>query len=440
MFKAWGKGLVKTTVGFKTFGCKLNQYDTDFLKQVFRDAGYGVAEHGPFDLLVVNTCTVTSRSAAKCRQAIRRGVRSGAKVIVTGCYPQVAQKEVEDIPGVVAVTGVLDRESLVKIAERALSSGQKAVEVKPYSKRQVFQETPVRDPSLTRVFLKVQEGCNDFCTYCIVPYARGPSRSRPVESVLQEARALLEKGYKEIILTGTHIGLYGQDLAGENTGLAQLVKLLTRVEGLLRLRISSLEPHDVTPDLIHCLRFPQVCNHLHLPLQSGSDKVLKRMGRRYDAAAFLDIVDRARRVAPDMGISADIIVGFPGETEENFEKTLEAIRQAKFSRLHVFKFSARPGTLAFEFSGRVPGEEKERRSKAVIALGQELSLDFHRRLLGREVQVLVEEDRTREGMLQGVTRNYVRAWFDGSDDFMGKVIGVRVLGASALGVSGKALG
>jgi len=417
--------LTKKTVSFKTFGCKLNQYDTDFLKQVFDDAGYRVQESGASDLVVINTCAVTSRSAAKCRQAIRRAARSGARVLVTGCYSQVAKDEIENIPGVVAVTGVPDRHSLVEIAEKALRTGEVVVDVKSYHKDLAFEETPVREPSLTRVFLKIQEGCNDYCTYCIVPYARGPSRSRPLESILSEARHLVEQGYKEIILTGTHIGLYGQDLPGNDVDLPTVIRRLAEIEGLVRLRISSLEPHDVTPELIHCLRYPQVCQHLHLPLQSGSDRILKMMGRQYDVDTFLNIVDEVRKVAPDIGLSADIIVGFPGETQEDFEDTLEVIKRVRFSRLHVFKYSARLGTPAYKFPGKVPGNLKTKRSQAVIALGQELSLDFHRKLIGREVEVLVEDDRARDGLLQGVTRNYVRTWFQGPDTLKGDIIEVR---------------
>ena len=417
--------MTKKTVSFKTFGCKLNQYDTDFLKQVFDDAGYRVQESGASDLVVINTCAVTSRSAAKCRQAIRRAARSGARVLVTGCYSQVAKDEIENIPGVVAVTGVPDRHSLVEIAEKALRTGEVVVDVKSYHKDLAFEETPVREPSLTRVFLKIQEGCNDYCTYCIVPYARGPSRSRPLESILSEARHLVEQGYKEIILTGTHIGLYGQDLPGNDVDLPTVIRRLAEIEGLVRLRISSLEPHDVTPELIHCLRYPQVCQHLHLPLQSGSDRILKMMGRQYDVDTFLNIVDEVRKVAPDIGLSADIIVGFPGETQEDIEDTLEVIKRVRFSRLHVFKYSARLGTPAYKFPGKVPGNLKTKRSQAVIALGQELSLDFHRKLIGREVEVLVEDDRARDGLLQGVTRNYVRTWFQGPDTLKGDIIEVR---------------
>lgn len=337
----------------------------------------------------------------------------------------MAKDEIENIPGVVAVTGVPDRHSLVEIAEKALRTGEVVVDVKSYHKDLAFEETPVREPSLTRVFLKIQEGCNDYCTYCIVPYARGPSRSRPLESILSEARHLVEQGYKEIILTGTHIGLYGQDLPGNDVDLPTVIRRLAEIEGLVRLRISSLEPHDVTPELIHCLRYPQVCQHLHLPLQSGSDRILKMMGRQYDVDTFLNIVDEVRKVAPDIGLSADIIVGFPGETQEDFEDTLEVIKRVRFSRLHVFKYSARLGTPAYKFPGKVPGNLKTKRSQAVIALGQELSLDFHRKLIGREVEVLVEDDRARDGLLQGVTRNYVRTWFQGPDTLKGDIIEVR---------------
>lgn len=427
----------KKTVSFRTFGCKLNQYDTDFLKQAFEDSGYEIRDSGPSDIAVINTCAVTSRSAAKCRQAIRGAARAGAKVLVTGCYSQVAKEELIDIPGVIGITGVLDRQALVDIAEKALSTGDVIVDVRAHEKGTPFQDTPVREPSLTRAFLKIQEGCDDYCTYCIVPYARGPSRSRPLDAVLEEARYLVEKGYKEIVLTGTHIGLYGLDLGpgvSQKTDLPLVVRLLSEIQGLSRLRISSLEPHDVTPELIHCLRYPQVCHHLHLPLQSGSDRVLKKMGRRYDAKAFLDIVESVRKVTPDIGLSADIIVGFPGEDEEDLQHTLEIIRTAGISRLHVFKYSPRPGTPAYRFPGKVPEKEKENRSKAVISLGRELSLEFHRKLVGKTVEVLIEDDRTRDGLLQGVTRNYVRAWFEGPEELKGKIAEVRGREASDEGL------
>lgn len=438
--------MVKKTVSFRTFGCKLNQYDTDFLKKVFRDKGYEVKEKGPTDLVVVNTCVVTSRSAAKCRQAIRNAARAGSKVLVTGCYPQVAKEEIMDIPGVIAVTGVRNRANLVSLAEKALRTGKKVVDIRPHDKAELFEETPVEYPSLTRAFLKIQEGCDDFCTYCIVPYARGPSRSRPLERILAEARRFVARGYKEIVLTGTHLGLYGNDLSSckrefevrafsskdiceARLGLSDVVREICKIDGLTRLRLSSLEPHDLTDDLIDCLRLPQVCHHLHLPLQSGSDAILKKMGRRYSAKTFLSMVDKVRKVAPDVGISTDIIVGFPGETDDDFRRTIQVAREAAFSRIHVFKFSARPGTFAYRFPERVPERQKTERSRELISLGKELSLDFHRKHIGRPLEILVEDDRTHDGFLQGVSRNYIRCWLSGPDELKGKL--VRVLGRSA---------
>jgi threonylcarbamoyladenosine tRNA methylthiotransferase MtaB len=278
------------TVSFLTFGCKMNQYDTDFLKQVFKDQGFTYKEKGPSDLVVVNTCIVTGRSASKCRQAIRRVVRNGSKVVVTGCYPQLAADELIRMPGVIAVTGIRDRAITPSVAEEALKKNKKIIRVTPHGSDREYQDTSVRCPSLTRAFLKIQEGCDDYCTYCIVPYTRGPSCSRPFSSILEEVRELIGKGYKEIVITGTHIGLYGKDLPGKHD-LAGIVKDLASIAGDTRLRISSLEPHDVTPDLLDCLKIPQVCHHLHLPVQSGSDRILKKMGRRYTVSEFISIVN-----------------------------------------------------------------------------------------------------------------------------------------------------
>jgi len=423
--------LPKKTVSFRTFGCKQNRYDTDFLRESFERKGFVVAEDDA-DVVVINTCAVTARSAQKCRQAIRAAARRGAKVVVTGCYPQIASDEVKEIPGVIAVSGVRERSRLADLVLEALETGAPVVEVKPHVAGEEFEETEVQQPDLTRAFLKIQEGCGDYCTYCIVPYARGPSRSRSPESVIREAERLVQRGYKEIVLTGTHIGLYGEG------NLPRLVEEVGRIEGLIRLRISSLEPHDVTPELLDCLRLPNVCHHLHLPLQSGSDRILRMMGRRYDVALFMDIVGRARRVAPDLGLTTDIIAGFPGETEEDFRESLTVAREAGFSRIHAFKYSVRPGTRAAAFEDKVPEKVKEERVSALISLGRELSGAFHRRLVGRDFEVLVEDDREKDGLLAGFTRNYVRCRFSGEDDLKGKVISVTVQEAGPLDVTGSA--
>lgn len=432
------------TVSFRTFGCKQNQYDTDFLKESFGRKGFSVVDEGPSDVVVINTCAVTAKGAAKCRQAIRAAARSGAKVVVTGCYSQIAPDEVAELPGVIAVAGVRRRSELAGLVADALESGRKAVAVEshdqPGTATQTFEETPVESPSLTRAFLKIQEGCGDFCAYCIVPYARGPSRSRPVDQILDEARALVANGYKEIVLTGTHLGLYGSDKeppgAPGGTGgvrafpsLPDVIRRICQVDGLIRLRVSSLEPHDVDDDLLDCLRLPQVCAHLHLPLQSGSDRVLRDMGRRYDARGFLDVVARARRIAPLAGITTDIIAGFPGETDSDFEETLNVARAAAFSRIHAFTFSARPGTRAYGSTGKVSEKEKDERVRRLVELGQELSLSFHRRHEGKVLEVLAEDDRNRVGLLTGVTRNYIRCEFAGEDLYKGRIVPVVVLEA-----------
>lgn len=418
------------TVSFRTFGCKQNQYDTDFLKESFERKGFRVVDEGPSDVVVINTCAVTAKGAAKCRQAIRAAARSGAKVVVSGCYSQVAPRDVADIPGVIAVGGVLGRGALADLALSALESGETAVGVTPHASSRggapAFEETPVETPSLTRAFLKIQEGCGDFCAYCIVPFARGPSRSRPPQRIMDEARALVAKGYKEIVLTGTHIGLYGKEEPDTLPSLPEVVRQVSRVEGLIRLRISSLEPHDVDDDLLDCLRLPQVCAHLHLPLQSGSDKVLRAMGRRYDVRGFLRVVEEARKIAPNAGITTDIIAGFPGESAGDFEETLKVAALASFSRIHAFKFSPRPGTRAFSSQSKVPEAEKDERVGRLLRLGKELSLSFHRKHEGRVVEVLAEDDRTRGGLLTGVTRNYMRCEFAGGDEHKGKIVAVRV--------------
>ncbi len=441
--------MIRKTVSFKTLGCRQNQYDTDFLKQTFRDKGFQVVDSGPTDLVVVNTCAVTTRSAAKCRQAIRAAVRTGAKVLVTGCYSQVAQDEIVDIPGVVVVSGVHARGELASLAEKALlseasqngQSGQSppVIAVRPHDDGELFEETPVPSPSLTRAYLKIQEGCGDFCTYCIVPFARGPSRSRDPERVLEEVRSLVQKGFKELVLTGTHLGLYGQDLNANKTSLAKMVRDICLVPGLMRLRLSSLEPHDVTQDLIDCLRRPQVCHHLHLPLQSGSERILRLMGRRYRAKDFLVTLENVRKVAPDVGISTDIIAGFPGETEDDHKDTLKVMQAAGFSRVHTFKFSARPGTRAWEFPDKVPEKHKQARVNDIMELGRELSLEFHSKHVGGDFEVLVEEARTAEGFLTGVTRNFVRCYLPGGDELKETLQNVRVKCVTSDGVFCEAL-
>ncbi|MEW5762108.1 MAG: tRNA (N(6)-L-threonylcarbamoyladenosine(37)-C(2))-methylthiotransferase MtaB [Bacillota bacterium] len=415
------------TVAFYTLGCKVNQYESDAMAGLFLRRGYRVV---PFnsraDVYVVNTCTVTGTAAQKSRQAIRRALRAnpGAVVAVTGCYAQVAPQEVAAIPGVRVVLGTRGHGKIVDLVERAAAGEPQVVAVADVEEIGAFEELPVvAAGSRTRALLKVQEGCREFCTYCIVPYARGPLRSRAPEKVLAEARALVAAGHRELVLTGTHLGLYGADLPG-GPDLAGLVARLLDLPGLLRLRLSSIEPLEITPGLLELMAgSPVLCPYLHIPLQSGDDRILARMGRRYTAAGYAAVVERVRRAVPEAGIYADVMVGFPGEDEEAFAKSRAFVASLELAGLHVFQYSPRPGTPAAGFREQVPPPVRRRRAEAMLALDRALRQRFAGLFLGREVAVLVEET-VRGGLCSGYTPQYVRTVFRNAAARVGEVVAV----------------
>jgi len=416
-------------VAFYTLGCKVNQYETAALASLFARRGYRVVEdfETVADVYVVNTCTVTKTADQKSRQAIRRAIRRNpdAVVVVTGCYAQLNAETVAKIPGVGVVVGVWGREKIVDLVEEAMSAGRQVVAVQDFPARCDFEELPTLFTARTRAYLKIQEGCGDFCTYCLVPYARGPSRSRKPEAVLREARRLLDAGFKELVLTGIHLGHYGLDLQPP-VSLVELIARLLELPGLGRLRLSSLEPKEVTPALVELLATkPRFCPHLHLPLQSGDDTVLRRMGRRYTTAEYQALVHFLRERVPDIALTTDVMVGFPGETEEAFARTVSFIREMAFSGLHVFKFSPRPGTPAAGFPEQVPGPEKERRLKILLAVGNELAHRFAVRFTGRVVRVLVE-GRNPEGLWEGLSEYYLPVVFVAEGDWAGGIVPVEV--------------
>ncbi|HPT83269.1 MAG TPA: tRNA (N(6)-L-threonylcarbamoyladenosine(37)-C(2))-methylthiotransferase MtaB [Limnochordia bacterium] len=421
-----------------TLGCKVNQYDTDAVVTQFLQAGYTLVDfREEADVYLINTCTVTNLGDRKSRQMIRRAHRLNpqAQVVVMGCLAQTSPEEVAGLEGVSLVVGTDGRHRIVEELERLRAGDQKTLV------EDIFQVTEFEDlPALgfsgrTRAALKIQDGCNQFCTYCRVPFARGRSRSRSPKSVLQQAGLLVEQGYKEIVLTGVHLGLYGADL-DPPLSLAEISRQVASYPGLLRLRISSVDPHEVTGELIELLSsHPVVCRHVHIPLQSGSDRILQLMRRNYTAAEFLDIVRTLRQRIPGIAITTDIMVGFPGETEEDFERTLELTREAAFSRIHVFQYSKRQGTRAASFPGQIPAEIKESRSQRLIELGYTLAEQFHRSLVGQVVEVLVEEDA---GLALGHTDNYVQVRFPaGQGDLVGELVRVKVLGSDREGVWGE---
>jgi threonylcarbamoyladenosine tRNA methylthiotransferase MtaB len=374
-------------------------------------------------------------------------------VILAGCYPQIAPEAAAAIPGLAGVVGT-DRRAALEMLKGLAGAKDAPVLALDSPLPETFECLPVRmRPGRIRAFLKVQEGCPGECTYCVVPGARGSPRSRPFDDAMEQARRLVDGGARELVLTGIQLGLYGKDAAGQGLAdLAHLVLGCLEIPGLVRLRLSSVEPPDVTPRLLEAIAgSPKVCPHLHVPLQSGSDAVLRRMGRPYDTAAYRRMADEARRAVPELALSADVIAGFPGETEGEFGATMEFVRSVGFMRLHVFPYSRRPGTPAAALPGQIPAAVREERSRALIVAGRELALAFHRRLIGRVEDVLLERDcaprarppdkpaDTWAGFVNGgLTRQYVRAEVVSAEEIgRGELVPVTIETATAGGVTGR---
>lgn len=426
-------------VAVTTLGCKVNQYDSETLLGLFTRAGYDVVPaHEEADVYVINTCVVTGRAAAKSRRLVHRVARDhpGAVVAVAGCYPQTEQAEVLDIPGVDVVIGTRDRGRLLDMVEEARRSHAAEAGLaepvpglrltppgstggaRPWS----YEELPIAEfHGRTRATVKIQEGCEQYCSYCIIPYARGPVRSRRPEDVVAEVRRLAAAGFKEVVLTGIHLGAYGRDLGG--TDLAAVVGRLAGLPGLARVRLSSIEPMEITPALVDLIAGGVLCRHLHVPLQSGSTRTLAAMNRHYTPDDYRRVIDAARARVPGLAVSTDVMAGFPGETEADFEDSYTFVRSLGFSRLHVFKYSRRRGTPAASMPGQVASADKTARSARLIALGEELGLAFVHGLLGAVAEVLVEgEEEGRR--LEGLTDNYIRVRLDGPATWQNELIRV----------------
>jgi threonylcarbamoyladenosine tRNA methylthiotransferase MtaB len=419
-------------VAFHTLGCKVNHYETEAIWQLFKAAGYDRTEYeSKADVYVINTCTVTNTGDKKSRQVIRRAVRKNpdAVICVTGCYAQTSPAEIMAIPGVDIVVGTQDRTKMLDYIEQYRVERQPINGVGNIMKARVYEELDV--PAFTdrtRASLKIQEGCNNFCTFCIIPWARGLMRSRDPKEVVKQATQLVESGYKEIVLTGIHTGGYGQDMKDYN--LAMLLKDLETVEGLKRVRISSIEASQITDEVIEVLRHSNiVVRHLHVPLQSGSDTVLKRMRRKYTMAEFAERIEKLREVLPNCSITSDVIVGFPGETEEEFMETYNFIRDNKFSELHVFPYSKRTGTPAARMEDQVDEEIKNERVHRLIELSNQLAKEYASMFDGDVLEVIPEEKYTEdgaEGLLIGYTDNYLKVMFEGTEDMIGKIVKVKI--------------
>lgn len=422
--------MTKKRVTVYTLGCKVNQYESSSLAGLFQERGYQVVDFADeADVYIINTCTVTHLGDRKSRQLIRRAAKANpdAVVAVTGCYAQVSPGEIVEIPGVDLVVGTRDRAKLVDLVEKAVKGRPPVNAVSEYEDGDEFEEFSVQPvQGRVRAFLKIQEGCSDFCTYCIVPYARGPLRSRRPDRVIDAARKLVASGYKEIVITGIHTGAYGRDLDSGITLSGLLISLLG-IPGLQRLRLSSIEPHDITMELVDIMSGSEIfCRHLHVPLQSGSDEVLRMMGRRYTSWEYLRLVDVLKENIPGLGLTTDVMVGFPGESEEYFQSTLKLIQKIGFSGLHVFKYSPRRGTPAAGYGRQVEPALKDERSRKLIQLGRKLTAQFARSHLSQDLSVLVEQQaQDASGPYEGHTDNYIRVVFPGHEDLVGQIVRVK---------------
>ena len=410
------------------------------MQKLFTAAGWEVAEEiSAADVVVVNTCTVTAVSSQKSRQMIRRaaGANKNCILIVVGCYAQSEPEEIAKIDGVDVIIGTKDRTRIVELAEATLNNREKILQVGAVEDIHDFEELP-HTPNRTRAFLKIEDGCNNFCSYCIIPYVRGRVRSRSLESIRAECLELKAAGFKEIVLTGIHIGAYGRDFRNK-INLVDAIKTVLDAANPLRLRLGSLESAELTDELIDLIKTDgRICNHVHLPLQAGSDEILKAMRRPYTTKNFTELTARLISEVPEISIGTDLIVGFPGETEENFAETLEFIREQPFSKIHVFPYSARAGTLAATLPNQIPPQIKKSRAGLALEISRAKTKNFSERLIGKTVEIIAET--SDGGLVDGLTKNYVRVYVPDKNICLGDVIKVKIERLHKDGVIGEASG
>ncbi len=415
-------------VAFHTLGCKVNQYETEAMARDFKDKGYEVVDEREFaNVYVINTCTVTAVADKKSRQYIRRmkKVNPESVVAVTGCYAQVKPEEVSAVDGVDIVTGTNEKSRLTEYVEEYRQERQKQVHVKGYEELDVYEETGyvTSTENRTRAYIKIQEGCNRFCAYCVIPYARGKVRSRSLEDIVTEARQLIDAGYKELVLTGINTALYDMESAdGANVredepyGVEKVIAAIDRLDGDFRIRLSSLEPAVVNAEYVsRLLKYDRLCHHLHLSAQSGSNAVLEAMNRPYDRKDYLEIVKVLRDFDPHYGISTDIIVGFPGEKEPDFDESCSLADECGFCKTHIFKYSKRPFTKAADMKGHVAPQVKNRRSDTLHGIGKKAAERFFEKCIGTEQKVLFEELYEEKNIITGYTDNYIRVYLKYAD-------------------------
>ncbi len=426
---------MEKVIKFITLGCKVNQYETNAMAQKFLEKGYkvleennGEIEENP-DVCIINTCTVTNMSDRKSRQMLRKMKEKNKNTIVVavGCYAQVAKEELSKIPEIDLVLGNNEKVEIVKYVEEYIKEKVKILEIEDVMQSKEFSDFgDITFSEKTRAVIKIQDGCDRFCSYCIIPYARGRVRSRKPQSIISEVTKIAERGIKEVVITGIHIASYGKDFAFskeqelQNYRLIDLLEEINKIEGIQRIRLGSIEPLLITEEFVNRLqKLEKICHHFHLSLQSGCDETLKRMNRRYTTEQFINIVKILRKTYKDVNLTTDIIVGFPGETEEEFEKTYKFLEEIKFYKMHVFKYSPRKGTKAAIMENQIPGNIKEERSKKLIELSNKNEFEYNSQYIGKKVEVLFEEEKV--GEYKGHTQNYIMVYCKSEEKLNNKI-------------------
>ena len=420
-------------VAFHTLGCKVNQHDSAIMAALFQDAGYEVVDFNDLaDVYVVNTCTVTHLSDRKSRQMIRHAARENpaATIVVCGCYAQTAKAELEVLDEVDLIIGTNERHKVVEAVETFRQDHVKTAYMADDEELFYYEDLPhERVSGMTRAYVKIQEGCDQFCAYCAIPYARGPLRSRSEQDSIDEINMLVERGYKEVILTGIHIGAYGRGVKDETCDLTGLCRRILDETAIERLRIGSLEGIEVTDALIEMIASDErMAKHLHLPLQSGCDRTLSAMRRPYDTEQFREMMRRIRGKVPNIAITTDLMVGFPGETDEDFKESLVFCNDIAFSAMHIFKYSMRSGTPAAAMPDQIDPQIKERRAMQMADVAQKNKLDYERRFVGQTLRILVEE-QTKDGLWTGHSSNYLLVTFPGENIRSGDFVDVKITSA-----------
>ena len=411
-------------VAFVTLGCKVNQYESNAMAQKFIDKNYKICdiEDSP-DIIIVNTCTVTNIADRKSRQLLRKVKEENPNsvVVACGCYVQVAKDKIDEIEEIDISIGNSEKKDIVQIVENYIYQKEKINNIFDINKEKDFSEMgAVTYTEKTRATIKIQDGCNNFCTYCLIPYARGRVRSRKKENIIKEVEEVAQKGIQEIVITGIHIASYGLDFS-ENYKMIDLLEDLNKVEGIKRIRLGSLEPSLITEEFTQRLsKLEKICNHFHLSLQSGCDETLKRMNRKYTTKEFTEVAKRLRSYFKDANLTTDIIVGFPGETNEEFTKTYEFLKEIKFYKMHVFKYSPREGTPASKMPNQVDGKTKEERSQKLIELSDKNQEEYNKKYFSEPQEVLFEEQK--DGIWTGYTTNYVKVSYKSNENLENKIV------------------